>query len=283
MARLACVDISALPLQLLSRRHPDWAGLPAAVVAEESPQARLLWVNERAKQFRILPGTRYTTALSLSGELRAGVVRPDEIAAAVHQITDRLRDFSPEVEPSDGEPGVFWLNGEGLNRLFRSAAAWGLAIRDGLRDLGFSVCVVVGFTRYGTYAVARSRTVEAADSFAFESLAEEQQVAHAAPLDRLGIPPELRDDLTKLGVTTLGDFLALPASGLRERFDESVTRVHNLASGTAWTPLQPISPPERLVAQIELGFADDDLPRRLDIRRDQVRPQQRQAALHCTR
>jgi len=107
VARLACVDIPALPLQLLSRRHPDWAGFPVAVAAEESRQARLLWVNERAAQLRIVPGIQYTTALSLSGELRAGVVRPDEIAAAVRQITDRLRDFSPEVEPSVEEPGVF--------------------------------------------------------------------------------------------------------------------------------------------------------------------------------
>jgi protein ImuB len=105
---------------------------------------------------------------------------------------------------------VFWLDGEGLNRLFRSPAAWGRAIRDGLRDLGFSARVVVGFTRYGTYAVARSRTAEAADSFAFESLAEEQQVARAAPLDRLGLPPEERDDLAKLGADDAWRLPALP-------------------------------------------------------------------------
>lgn len=272
MARLACVDIPALPLQLLSRRHPDWAGFPVAVAAEESRQARLLWVNERAAQLQIAPGIQYTTALSLSGELRAGVVRPDEIAAAVRQITDRLRDFSPEVEPSAEEPGVFWLDGEGLNRLFRSPAAWGRAIRSGLCDLGFSARVIVGFTRYGTYAVARSRAAEAADSLAFESPAEEQQAARAAPLDRLGLPPEQRDDLTKLGVTTLGDFLALPAGGLRERFDGPVARVHDLASGTAWTPLQPASPPERLAAGIDLEFADDDLPRLLFVLKQLLDP-----------
>ena len=31
--RLACVDVPALPLQLLLRRYPDWCGRPAAVVA----------------------------------------------------------------------------------------------------------------------------------------------------------------------------------------------------------------------------------------------------------
>lgn len=272
MARLACVDIPVLPLQLLGRRHGDWVDFPMAVVAEESLQARLLWVNERARQLRILPGIRYTTALSLSGELRTGTVRSDEIAAAIRQITDRLRDFSPEVEPSLEEPGVFWLDGGGLNRLFRSAAAWGLAIRNGLRDLGFSARVVVGFTRYGTYAVARSRTAGATDPLAFASLVEEQQAARAAPLDRLGLPAEQRDDLAKFGVGTLGDFLALPASGLRERFDEPAARIHDLASGTAWTPLQPVSPDERLTARVELEFADDDLPRLLFVLKQLLDP-----------
>jgi protein ImuB len=272
VARLACVDLPALPLQLLSRRHPDWADFPVAVTAEESLQARLLWVNERARQLRILPGVRYTTALSLSDELRAGTVRSDEIAAAVRQVTDRLRDFSPEVEPSIEEPGVFWLDGEGLNRLFRSATAWGRAIRDGLRDLGFSARVVVGFTRYGTYAVARSRTAEATEPLTFGCLAEEQQAAHATPLDRLGLPPEQRDDLTKLGVTTLGDFLALPASGLRERFDEPAARIHDLTSGATWAPLQPASSAERLATRIELEFADDDLPRLLFVLKQLLDP-----------
>ena len=272
MARLACVDIPALPLQLLNRRHPDWTDFPVAVAAEESPQAPLLWVNERARRFRILPGIRYATALSLSGELRAGVVRPGEIAAAVRQIADRLRDFSPEVEPSIEEPGVFWPDGEGLNRLFRSAAAWGRAIRDGLCGLGFSARVVVGFTRYGTYAVARSRAAEAAESHAFESLAEERRAAHAAPLDRLGLAPEQRDDLVKLGVATLGDFLALPASGLRERFDGPAAEIHGLASGATWTPLQPAPPVERLVAGIELDWADDDLPRLLFVLKQLLDP-----------
>lgn len=37
MDRLACVDLPALPLQLLRRLHPEWAlapGAPTAVVAE---------------------------------------------------------------------------------------------------------------------------------------------------------------------------------------------------------------------------------------------------------
>ncbi|MFB3820091.1 MAG: DNA polymerase Y family protein, partial [Candidatus Methylomirabilales bacterium] len=71
MDRLACIDLPAFPLQLLLQDHPEWRGLPAAVVAEDKPQAALLWVNEHARRAGILPGQRYAAALSLALDLRA--------------------------------------------------------------------------------------------------------------------------------------------------------------------------------------------------------------------
>ena len=70
MDRLACVDVRALPLQLLLRRHPDWAAHPVAVVAEDKPQGLILWVNEKAHRAGLLPGFRYAAGLSLASDLR---------------------------------------------------------------------------------------------------------------------------------------------------------------------------------------------------------------------
>src|SRR5216684_3152621 len=115
--RLACVDLPAFPLQLLLKRHPEWAAHPAAVVAEDKPQGLILWVNESARQLGVLPGLRYTAALSLTSGLRAVEVSSAEIGKAVTELTHRLMGFSPEVEPAAQEPGVFWLNGKGLKLL----------------------------------------------------------------------------------------------------------------------------------------------------------------------
>src|SRR6185436_12647206 len=112
--RLACVDLPAFPLQLLLRRHPDWVGYPAAVVAEDKPQGLVLWVNEAARDLGVLPGLRYAAAFSLASALRAGEVSPDESQKALSDLTQRLLRFTPEVEPSAQEDGVFWLNGSGL-------------------------------------------------------------------------------------------------------------------------------------------------------------------------
>ncbi len=155
--RLACVDLPAFPLQLLLRRHPDWAGYPAAVVAEDKPQGLVLWVNEKARQQGVLPGLRYAAAFSLASTLRAGEVSPAESKKAVAELTRRLMRFTPEVEPSAQEPGVFWFNGAGLQHLYASPQKWACAMHQDLRAQGFTANLAVGFTRFGSYAVAKAK------------------------------------------------------------------------------------------------------------------------------
>ena len=74
MDRLACIDLPAFPLQLLLRRRPEWKDRPVAVVDKDTAQGKLLWVNERARASRLLPGMRYAAALSLDGSLCAAEV-----------------------------------------------------------------------------------------------------------------------------------------------------------------------------------------------------------------
>ena len=105
MARLASVSVPAFPLQLLVRRHPEWAAHPAAVVAEDKPQAPILWVNERARRAGVRAGQRYAAGLSLASDLRAGVVSSVEVGEGVTSLQERFRRFTPEVEPSAASGG----------------------------------------------------------------------------------------------------------------------------------------------------------------------------------
>src|SRR6185503_11485222 len=43
--RIACVDVPALPLQLVLREHPAWRDDPVVVVVDDRPQSRTLWLN----------------------------------------------------------------------------------------------------------------------------------------------------------------------------------------------------------------------------------------------
>jgi protein ImuB len=238
MDRLACVEVRALPLQLLAHRHPEWLGFPIAVVDRDSPQGVVAWVNEAAWRTGIRPGFRHADALSLAPMLRAGSISQAEVEEGVTAIAKRLHRFSPQIEPASDSPGVFWLNASGLALLYPALGDWARALADDLEQARFRSILVAGFTRFGTYAAARARTGDSAP-LVFDDVSQERETALRTPLERLGFDPKLRDILSKLGVRTVGTFLRLPAAGLRERFGADAYRLHRMASGDLWTPLAP--------------------------------------------
>jgi protein ImuB len=255
-------------LQLLLRRHPDWVGHPAAVVAQDKPQGLVLWVNESARRQGVLPGLRYAAAFSLASTLRAGEVAPVESEKALNDLTERLLRFTPEVEPAAQEPGVFWLNGSGLQRLYASPKQWASAVKKDLSAQGFHANLAVGFSRFGSYAVAKTK----AGITIFRDAAEERQAASAVPLDHLNIEPKFRDALSKLGITTVGALLSLPPGGLCERFGKEAYRLQRMAAGELWTPLVPSALVEPAREKILLDDAESDSTRLLFLIKQLLHP-----------
>lgn len=251
MHRLACVDIPAFPLQLLLKEHPDWRALPAVVVAEEKPQAFILWVNEKARNFGIRPGHRYAAGLALTRELRAGAISTASVDKEVTEITERLRGFTPHVEPASEKwhsPGLFWLDASGLDHVFPSLEVWGKEIRAALDAMNFFTSVAIGFSRFGSYAVARAHR----GLRVFETRDEEERIAWRVPLTRLDIPPDAQESFLKLRIRTVEDFLRLPAKGLLKRFGPEVAELHRLAMGDLFSPLMPAPLREEHVKSLEL-------------------------------
>jgi protein ImuB len=268
VVRLACVDLPDFPLQLLLRSHPEWAPYPTAVVAEDKPQGLILWVNERAKQQGVLPGLRYAAALSLATGLHAGEVKSIEVQKAIRELTRRLIHFTPEVEPASEEPGVFWLNGMGLKFLYPSFTQWARALHVDITAQKFQVSVVAGFTRFGTYAVAKVKK----GITIFNDPAQERQAAHEVPLHRLDLDADFRDTLFKLGIKTVGALLSLPPVGLRERFGPKAYYLHRMAAGDLWTPLNPYQPKEPVRQHRILDDPENDTTRLLFLIKQLLHP-----------
>ena len=266
--RMACVDVPALPLQLLMRRYPAWAAQPAAVVDRDRPQGVVEWVNEPACRAGVFPGMSYATGLSLAGGLRAAEVPSGDVAAGVDAIVGLLRRFTPGVEPSRARPGVFWLDASGLQPLFASLVDWARGVRARLRAAGFRGRVVVGFTRFGTYALVRAGA-EADGGGAdgrvavLDDAAAERRAARRVPLRRLDVDPALRDALDKLGVRTVGAFLRLPAGGVRRRFGREAHRLHREAAGDLVVPFQPAPAVEPLARRLDLDEPETEVERLL--------------------
>jgi protein ImuB len=250
--RVACLDLPAFPLQLVWRATPAWRANPVVVIERDRPHGEVLWACEHARAAGVLPGQRYSHALALCPGLRARVVPEAQIAEAVLELRGALAALSPGVEP-DGT-GTFWLDGGGLERLFPGrdpARAWGDAIARAAFALGYRGAVVVGFSRFATYAIARVTRGVAVSA----SDAEERARASEVPLARLEVDPALREALGRLGVTRVGALVRLPAGGILERFGRDAHRLYQLAAGERWDPLVPVAPPE---APDERVLFDDD-------------------------
>jgi len=261
MDRIACVEIRDFPLQLLRKREPGFQGRPTAVVEADKPQARLLWVDERARACGILPGMRYAAGLALSSGLCAGVVPPREIEEGVRAVTGKLRAFGPDVEPSPHDPGIFRIGSSGLDLLYPSLRLWAVRIRGALLAEGLLATVVVGFHRFATCALARALPEPRA--WVLGTPEEERSRLKRVPLARLFLAPDARDALLNLGVRTVGDLLRLPPAGLLERFGETLFQVFRAARDEDDLPLQPVPAEETLREETFLDEGETDVQRLL--------------------
>lgn len=267
MDRTACVNCPALPLQLLVGLHPDWRRHPIVVVDRDKPNGVIQWTNAAAREFRIFPGMRYAAGLALAPELRGGEVDDLAVKQAVADLARRLWNFSPRIEPAPNEAGVFWADVSGMGVVYPSLSGWAEAVRDDFREAGFRASVAVGFTRFGSYAAARSR----ADTIVFATPAEEQAHVNSVPMSRLRLHADLQDTLYKLGVTTIGQFLTLPDRGLRKRFGADAEALYRLAKGTDWRPLQPLPPRDPATCSTMLDYPESDSGRLLAYLADLLR------------
>src|SRR5438045_1526225 len=109
-----------------------------------------------------------------------------------------------------------------MNSNCSSSEIWALVIEGVLREQSRIGAVFVGFTRFGTYAIARAQR---RGTIVFPCDADERAAARVVPLDRLDIAPDLRDALARLGVTTLGQMVRLPGGGILERWGKDAHRL----------------------------------------------------------
>jgi protein ImuB len=248
MDLLACIDLALFDLQLLVRMHPEWSALPMVVLAEDRPSASVLVANAAARERGILPGHRYNQALSSASDLRAGVIQKKDREQALAQVGVLLRKHSPDLEPSTTWPGVFWLSARGMGLLYKSAKTWGRQIASELRQAGWSAHIVIGPTRFATYAAARGfpdpldtkvqRRAPVQSVLVLKPDADQRQSLRDIALDRLDLKPTTRDLLANLGITRLGALLRLPQASVHERFGADVAALFALARGEAHDPLR---------------------------------------------
>lgn len=252
MFPMACININTLPLQIFRRSVAE--NLPLIVVESDRPGARIECLNAAALERGVSLGMRYSEALSLCADLRAGVISAAERNAAVAEIAEVIARYSPALEAVPGSPGTFWVATAGLEQLFGANAQWADLVRTDLRRCGFTAVVVHGWTRLGTFVAAlQQRPESAAPAGTAGSVGpngtagpsgpngplEERRWAYRQRLSLLPLSP--RDRLRiidQLGLTTIASLARISSTQLKTRFTPETVALHGFITRAEQLPIQ---------------------------------------------
>lgn len=240
------------PVRCLALWFPDWpvtAWLRIEAGQAEGPVAVVL-ANEvtaassGARGRGVKPGLSRREALGRCPELRVVPADPGRDQRVFAQLVDRIEQVSPGVQVI--RPGLCALRVRGPARFYGGEEAAAVALLRAAAEFGVHggrAGVADGvFTALQAATVAEPiLTVDVGTSAEF-----------LAPLSvaRLG-DDELGSLLPRLGVRTLGEFAALDAKLVRDRFGDRGRRLQALSGGLDSRPVVPAEPRPELTRQVE--------------------------------
>lgn len=234
------MHVPQFALQALHRKHPRWRRGPAAIAQHDRPAAPILELNAPAQALHLQVGMRCAEAKNLAPQLRVAVLDEQRVERTTHELHRALHTFSPRVEIHDEGPGLFFLDPNGLQRIYRSTRSWAHAVHQYLLGRGFTSSVVVGHNRWLIHAVAmQHRGVHALHNDE-NGPARLEELARGVALKHLHIHPETIQSLSRLGIHTLQHLRQLPPGEVERRFGHEVSRWHlPPCDDRTQLPLQP--------------------------------------------
>jgi protein ImuB len=248
---VVCVLLNRLPLvAALGGARSELMGRPLALAPEPGREQRVGEVSPAAEAFGIVPGTRVGEALARCPDLHLVAADPEATRAYWNKVLDRLEGLGAAVESDD--PGVAWFDADGLMRMYRGGLEAVMAAARKVLPPGIRLGAAPSrFSAHAAALHARRRRAEWIPAGAVR--------AFLAPLPvgllrtRAGLE-ELPELLERLGIRTLGELGALPASAISERFGHPGLLALELAQGLD-TPLEPRRPSEPVVERLTLPEA----------------------------
>jgi protein ImuB len=248
---VVCVLLNRLPLiAALGGARSELFGQPLALAPEPGREQRVGDVSPAAEAFGIVPGTRVGEALARCPDLRLIAPDPEATRAYWSEVLNRLEGMGAAVESDD--PGVAWFDADGLMRMHGGGLEAVMAAAR--RVLPPGIRMGAAPSRFAAYAAAlharrrRSQWIPAGAVRAFLAPLPVGLLRSRAGLEEL---PELFE---RLGVRTLGELGALPASAVAERFGHPGLLALELAQGLD-TPLEPRRPSEPILERLTLPEA----------------------------
>ncbi len=240
------------PQRSLVLWFPDWpvtawlhaeggpADRPVAVVAANEVVA----CSAPARTEGVRPGLRRREAQARCPELQVVPADPVRDQRVFAPLVDRMEQVAPGIQVV--QPGLCALRSRGPARYYGGEEQAAIALLRAVAELGFSggragIADGVFTAEQAAYSAEPILVVAAGTAAEFLS---------PLSIGRLG-DPGLVGLLPRLGVRSLGDFAALDARLVRDRFGDRGARLHALAGGLDSRPVRPREPQPELARELE--------------------------------
>ena len=274
--RIACARVADLPLAAELRAHPELRGRPLAIADGAGARAEVLCVSREATRAGVRSGTSAAHARSLCAGLAVRVASPALEQAARDALLDAAFSCAPRAALAPRSGGAFateaavFADAAGTGALFRSEAGFATALAERIQALGLTADVAVASSRgvariavrqLGSDTLACQNRDERDMGGRVLALRPERERSFLAPLpiDLLDPGDALAEALTRFGVHTVRDLIALPRRGLATRLGAGALELLRIACGEAIETPLPEAPDLHLVEAIDLDAPEGRL------------------------
>ena len=248
--KVACILVTHLRAKVEMRRRPHLKGRAVLIVDRSRGQPRVVDHFPAASN----AAAGMTLEQALSRQTDGAVLETDEAAyrREFHRMLLSLQGVSDRVEGA--ELGTAYVRLDGLETLYGGEARLVTTLLNAVsQDL--APRVGVGDAKFVAYVAAR----------ASQPLGAVQVPPDVAgflapqPVDLLPLSRQVRDELRRFGLHTLGDVAAMKQDALTDRFGPEGRRAWDLTQGIDDTPLVPLKHEESVSEYTALPIASASL------------------------
>ncbi|HEK1685361.1 TPA: DNA polymerase Y family protein [Pseudomonas putida] len=242
----ACILLPQLALDTVQRGRDD-ADSPLVLLGGPAQRRVLQAVNAAAADLGLCAGQTLTAARALADGFTCVEADPARIDEVQQLLAAWAYRFSAQV--SLHYPRALLLEVGSSLQLFGPWASFEARLRTELQELGLRHRIVLA-----SNPVAARMLVNGHDGLAL-TCAEQTRAALAnMPLDRVGLPADAAQALSRMGLRRLSEVMALPRDALAKRFAAPVQLHLDQLFGQRALGLDFYQPPDRFESRLELNF-----------------------------
>lgn len=247
--RVACGLVQDLPLAAALRANPELLGLPLAVVSGPGPRAEVVAASPEAARHGVRRFATVAHARAACARLCVRTASPALEHAARGALLDAALGLSPRAMLASRSTGSFageaavYVDASGVDALFRSEEGFATSLGVQAQKLGLPAVVAVAGSQGVAHLLARSIGRLGPGAVRVLPPGGEEELLRPLPIDLLDPGDALADALTRYGVHTVGELLALPRRALATRLGPGILSLVALARGARSEA--PIPAPER--------------------------------------